>query len=334
MAKHGRKFGLSVGCILGIIGASLCAFAVYRENFWLLVFSTPFIGMFTGFAEFIKYSANEISSESSEKKRYISIIVTAGVIAAFIGPWAAKYSNDYLINIQPYLGPYLAVLGFCTLGLMLSLCLRLKNVTTEATENTVSVGLRVVLKNQHFVFGLAASAIAYLVMAAMMDAMPITMMAHDFHFEHTTQVLQWHLLAMFAPSYFTGKLIDRFGARCVVLVGIVLNAVGVGAALIGTDFHNFWIALFLIGLGWNLMYLAGVGVIATIADDLRPAAEAASNAILVICFAISAPIASIILFQFGWMYVSLYALMQLGVVLIISLKFKAHSTNQNMENTC
>jgi len=162
-----------------------------------------------------------------------------------------------------------------------------------------------------------------------MDAMPITMMDHGLSFHDTTQVLQWHLLAMFAPSFLTSKFINRYGAINVVFLGILINFIGICIALAGTDYLNFWISLFLIGVGWNLMFLAGVGVIATISDDIRPAAEGASNAILVVCFAISAPIASVILFQLGWSYVSGYAALLLFAALVVVLtKRRAIATNQ------
>ena len=319
MKQYGRRIGLAAGSLFGVIGALLCAYGVYIGNFWVLVAATPFIGMFTGFAEFIKYAASDIYDDGDKKSRAISIIVSSGIIAAFLGPWVASYSNSFFFHIKPYFGPYVSVFGFCLLSLILSLFLNMKNGEQDDQNRKPAMSFFLVIKNPHFVAGTLASAIAYLTMAAMMDAMPIAMLHHGFNFDHTTEVVQWHLLAMFAPSYLTGKLVNHLGAKPVIFIGIFVNFVGICFALTGTEYYNFWTSLFLIGLGWNLMFLAGISIIATISDDMRPAAEGASNAILVVCFAISAPIASIILFQLGWFFVSIYALILLSCALLAVL---------------
>jgi len=331
MIRFSRRVGLATGCLLGMLGSTLCVYGVYVGNFWIVVCSTPFIGMFTGFSEFVKYAAGDIFDDEDRKRRSISIIVSSGIIAAFVGPWVAGFSNDYFMYIKPYFGPYLSVFGFCGISLILSLFLTVKPIAQNTAAKTQLVGLKTVLNNKSFVAGTLVSAVAYLVMAAMMDAMPITMLNHSLNFDHTTHVLQWHLLAMFAPSYITAKLINHFGVRFVVLNGIVINAIGVGFALGGTEFYNFWLALFFIGLGWNLMYLSGVGIIATTPDDIRPTAEGYNNTVLVTCFAISAPIASVILFQFGWVFVSLYALILLCAALIPVLTTKYVAVAESRE---
>lgn len=283
-----------LGSVMGIVGGLMCALSIYHQNFWLLVCSTPFLGMFTGFGEFSRYAAADACDNKQQKSKAISIVISGGIVAAFAGPSIASYSNQYLLSIAPYFGPYLAASVLCALSLVLYSQLKIDNKFKPKEGNNKFSSLEVI-RNPVFLVATSVAAIGYLVMAAMMDAFPFTMLDHSMHFSDTATVLQWHMLAMFGPSYLTARYINKFGVSVAIFTGILFNLVGLLSALQGVMFVNFWICLFMIGLGWNLMYLAGTDMITNMSDKERPRAEGLSSLVIMASFALSAPLAAVIL---------------------------------------
>ena len=323
MRRLGRRGGFMVGGVIGAIGASLCAYSIFQQNFWLLICSTPILGMFNGFGELAKFAAAEVYDNKKQQSRAISIVVSGGIVAAFIGPTIASVSNHHFAHLGDYFGPYGAAVVLCSLSLLLASFLHRTNrewsQDKDATDTFVAT--RQVLANPVFIVATAIAAIGYLVMSAMMDGMPITMLENNMDFSDTTVVLQWHMLAMFAPSYLTAKIIEKYGIPATVFCGIALNVIGLVSALSGVEFHHFWIGLFAIGLGWNLMYLGGTNLLTHIAEVEKPKAEGMNNLVIMGCFAIAAPIVAIILNYLGWAAVSYFSFGLLLVAVVLLLNF-------------
>jgi MFS family permease len=211
----------------------------------------------------------------------------------------------------------------CALSLVLYSQLKIEN-KFKPKEDDKKLSSLEVIRNPVFVVATSVAAIGYLVMAAMMDAFPITMLEHSMHFSDTTTVLQWHMLAMFGPSYLTARYINKFGASVAVYTGILFNLVVLLSALQGVLFFNFWICLFMIGLGWNLMYLSGTDMITNMPATERPRAEGLSSLAIMTSFALSAPLAAVILVNFGWQMVSLFSISLLfiaGTITLVNRRF-------------
>ena len=325
MAVFGRRKGFMFGSLIGMVGALMCAFSIYQQSFWLLVCSTPFLGMFNGFGEFARFAAAEIYPDEKRKSRAIAIVVSGGIVSAFLGPAIADGSNRYFENIAPYFGPYLAALVLCSISLGCYFWLKdIRDSETKAESASHSTITRAqILSDPIFIVATSSAAIGYLVMAAMMDAMPITMLEHHLSFSQTTVVLQWHMLAMFAPSFLTSRLIQRFGVSWVIYGGILLNAIGLISALQGVQMHHFWTGLFLIGLGWNFMYLGGTQLLARVSATNKRQTEGLNNFAIMSSFAISAPLAAFILNYFGWEAVNYFALGLLLLALTLIVKHKS-----------
>ncbi|MEM7562122.1 MAG: MFS transporter [Pseudomonadota bacterium] len=323
MRTFGRRKGFMIGGVIGAVGATLCAYSIFQQNFWMLICSTPILGMFNGFGELAKFAAAEVYDDKKQQSRAISIVVSGGIVAAFIGPTIAAVSNSYFAHLGNYFGPYSAALGLCSLSFLLATFLRRTNREWSQGKDGVETTVRnsQVLRNPVFIVATASAAVGYLVMSAIMDGMPITMLENDMDFSDTTVVLQWHMLAMFAPSYLTARIIEKYGIPITVFAGIGLNVVGLISALSGVEFHHFWIGLFAIGLGWNLMYLGGTNLLTHIAEDEKPKAEGMNNFVIMGCFAISAPIVAVILNYFGWPAVSYFSLALLLVAAALNLNF-------------
>ena len=280
--------------------------------------------MYNGFGEFARFAAAEIYEDSHQKNRAISIVVSGGIVSAFIGPAIADYSNQYFSPVAPYFGPYIAAFLLCSLSAFCYYYLNNNQASSFDVENIpkIQVSNAEVLKNPVFIMATSTAAIAYLVMAAMMDAMPITMLDHQLNFSDTASVLQWHMLAMFAPSFLTAKAIEKYGVSPLILSGITLNVIGLMSALQGVELHHFWLGLFMIGLGWNFMYLGGTNLLTRIPVQYKSQAEGLSNLVIMSCFALSAPLAAYILIQFGWSMVSYFSLMLLLVAATMNFYFR------------
>jgi len=323
MRSFGRRKGFMIGGVIGALGAMLCAYSIYQQNFWLLICSTPILGMFNGFGELAKFAAAEVYSDKKQQSRAISIVVSGGIVAAFIGPTIAAWSNSYFAQLGAYFGPYSAAFGLCSLSILLSGFLGRTNLRWGQVKDSSETNVKSsqILKNPVFIAATGSAAIGYLVMSAIMDGMPITMLDNNMDFSDTTVVLQWHMLAMFAPSYLTSRLIEKYGIPMTVFAGIGLNIIGLISALAGVEFHHFWVGLFAIGLGWNLMYLGGTNLLTHIAESEKPKAEGLNNLVIMGCFAISAPIVAVILNYFGWSAVSFFSFLLLMIATALNLYF-------------
>lgn len=327
MNKLGRRHAFLVGSLIATLGACLCSYAVYISDFWLLVASTTLLGALSGFGEYTRYAAADLFTDEERKGKAVSLVVSGGIVAAFVGPSVSSWSNDYFA-VQ-FLGPFLVCVALCLISFALYACLNLSTSEAADDQNEVVVPIRAVLRLPAFVTGTTAGVVAFLSMAVLMDAVPMTMLDHGFHYDDTTQVIQWHLLAMFAPSWITGKLIERYGTVAIILLGIAINTTGVAVGIWGAEYVNFFMTLLLIGLGWNFMFVAGTTLIATIRTDHRSAAEGASNFLMSSSFAIATPIAAYITVTFGWVAVCLFAGAMLGVALLTAalhmLRTRSHA---------
>ena len=325
MISLGRKKSFIFGSFLGVIGRLMCVYSLYIESFWLLVCATLFIGMFNGFGEFIKYAAAELFDDENKKNRVISIIVSGGIVAAFVGPAIASYSQSHLNFFGSYTGPYLVVAAMCLTSLLLFTIYVQAETTEQAAKKSATQNVKLntnsqyykVLSHPAFILGSSMGVLAYLIMGIMMDAFPITMLDHGMEFGHTTCVLQWHMLAMFAPSVLTSMILTRIGFNFVAICGIAMNVVGITFALQGKEFFNFLGSLLFIGLGWNFMYIAGTSLIANIEENTRKSAEGFNNFLITASYAVAAPLAAVIVLSYGWNVLSIVAL----VLAIIAFGF-------------
>ena len=329
MSYYGRRIGFMFGSLIGVVGALMCAYSIYLQNFWLLVCCTPLLGMYNGFGELVRFAAAEVYTDEQQKSRAIAVVMSGGIVSAFIGPAIADGSNQYFTYIAPYFGPYLAAFVLCFISMCCYFLLKdLPAAKPEVQNKSQSTeGKAGVLSNPIFLVATSIAAIGYLVMAAMMDAMPITMLEHGHGFSDTAVVLQWHLLAMFAPSYLTARLIGKFGVSWVICGGIFLNAVGIAVAIQGVQLHHFWSGLLLVGLGWNLMYVSGTHLLSRVPAMIRTQAEGLNNLAIMSSFAVSTPLTAFILAWFGYTTLAYFALALLIVALIMQISYRSYLMN-------
>ena len=257
VAKHqrrwGRKRAFQAGLIVAMMASALCAFAASTHQFWLLVAATLLAGYYNANAGLYRFAATELV-EPAFKERAISWVLAGGILGAVAGPNLASATRDALP--VPFAGAYAALVGVALLAL---LTLSFITFPPLPLPNAARPGrpLRELARQPVFVVAIIACALGYGVMNLLMASTPIAMAICSHPFRSTALVLEWHVLGMFVPSFFTGSLIRRFGSLPVMAVGVVLNLVCIAIALSGVELTQFLIALVALGVGWNFLYIGG-----------------------------------------------------------------------------
>ena len=257
VAKHqrawGRKRAFQVGLLVGIVSTALCAYAASSHNFWLLVIATLIAGYYNANAGLYRFAATELV-EPAFKERAISWVLAGGILGAVAGPNLASATRDVLP--VAFAGAYAALVGVALLSLATLSFIHFPPLPLPSAERP-GRPLREIAAQPVFVVAVLACALGYGVMSLLMSATPIAMAQCAHPFKSTALVLEWHVLGMFVPSFFTGTLIRRFGALPVMGVGVLLNLACIVVALTGVDLMSFLIALLVLGVGWNFMFVGG-----------------------------------------------------------------------------
>ncbi len=253
-ARLGRKRSFQIGLLVAMASAASCALAVTVHSFGMLVASTVVAGFYSANGALYRFAGPELVA-SAFKERAISWVLAGGIAGAFIGPNLASVSRGWLA--VPFAGAYLALVGVALLSLLALSFIRFAPHVAAAPGASRGRPLGELLRQPAFGVAIIAAALGYGVMNLLMAATPIAMQLCQHPFESAALVLEWHVLGMFVPSFFTGHLIRRFGVLPVMLVGAALNLVCVAVALSGVELMEFLVALFALGVGWNFLYTGG-----------------------------------------------------------------------------
>ncbi len=258
VARHQRAFGrrrtFQLGLLVAMLASGLCAWAVVGRNFWLLSAATLLAGYYNAKASLYRFAAAELVAPPMKEKA-ISWVLAGGILGAVVGPNLATAARDALS--QPFAGAYLALVGLAALSMGVMQFIEFPPI--EAPGSTAGRGrpLREIARQPTFVVAVAGCALGYGVMNLLMSATPIAMAQCAHPFSAAALVLEWHVVGMYAPSFFTGSLIKRVGALPVMACGLALNLVCVLIALSGVDLMHFMAALISLGVGWNFLYIGG-----------------------------------------------------------------------------
>jgi predicted MFS family arabinose efflux permease len=226
---------------------------VLHQQFWGLVLATLIAGYYTANAALYRFAATELVPPE-KREAAISWVLGGGCLGAVIGPLLARASKDLLV--APFAGAYLLLIGVALAGLVLISLIDFPPLARPAPGAGGRSGAALV-RQPVFIVALAASALGYGVMNLLMAATPIAMGQCGLPFADAGLVLQWHVLGMFVPSFFTGPLIKKIGVLPVMAMGVLLNLGCVAFALAGQDLDHFLGALLLLGIGWNFLYIGG-----------------------------------------------------------------------------
>ena len=332
MARIGRRAGFALGAAVGAAGGAISVHAIFIHSFWLFCCGTATVGVFQAFAQYYRLAAAD-AVETHAKSRAISTVLTGGVVAAVLGPALAAWSRDWLAP-GTFAGSYALVtlLGLASMALVLA---GYRNAGPAAAANA-SAGapakagasepgarpLLQIIRQPIFMAALANNAIGYMVMMFVMTATPIAAVACGHTIGDGARIIEWHLVGMYAPSFFTARLIARFGVLRIVGAGIVLSAACGAIALSSTDLPHFYAALACLGVGWNFMFVGGTTLLAqSYRPSERAKTQATSEFTTFACTALASLTAGQLLARFGWSAVSASILPALAVAAGVTLVY-------------
>ncbi|MDK1384993.1 MFS transporter [Sinorhizobium sp. 8-89] len=264
----GRRFAFIAGAAIAAFGGLIAAAALFRDSFWLFTFALAVLGSSSGFTQKLRFAAAD-ASPSFYKPKAISWILGGGVISAILGPQIVIFAGDYFAPVW-FAGAFVALLPVCLAAIVFFVPLRLPDLRGVSDAHAVLPvrPLREIVGSQRFLTGMICGISAYALMTFMMTGAPVAMVVGcGFSTDLATLGIQWHVLAMFGPSFATGWLISRFGAERIVACGFLLLLACAAVAHLGVALWNFWGALVLLGFGWNFGF---IGSTAIIAQSYRP----------------------------------------------------------------
>jgi len=321
MQRFGRRAGFLLGATFGVIAGLLAAVAIWLDNFALFVVANMLVGSYQAFAQYYRFAAAEAAS-ANFRSRAISWVIAGGVVAAVAGPNLVRYTQN--IGTVPSALTYLTMVALGVIALLLLTRLALPQ-ETKTTSSEPARTLPEIMKQPIFLTALTGSTIGAAVMLLVMTATPLAMQICGLPLDSAATVIQWHVLGMFAPSFFTGNLIRRFGVLTIMATGVVLLLGHVAIALTGIAYLQFLSGLILLGVGWNFMFVGGTTLLT---EAYRPSerakVQAAHDFLMYIAISIATFSSGSLLSVFGWRTVNLVVLPMLAVALLMIIVLVMH----------
>jgi len=306
MARIGRRPGFWIGAALGAAGAVIATVAIYRSSFAEFCLGTFLLGMNRGAAQQYRFAAAEIADEAFRSKA-ISLVLAGGVVSAIFGAEVAIWSRDLFAPVL-FAGCYAMIV---VLFLASAILLYFVDLPKPAAPVLARKGrkLREIAVEPAFITAAVAAMVAYGVMSLVMTATPIAMLGCGHEFAAAAFVIQWHSLGMYAPSFFTGHLITRFGLTRIMLIGAALLALCSGINLAGLATLNFWAANVALGIGWNFLFVGATTLLTrTYAGEEKGKVQALNDFLVFGTVTLSSFASGALLSGVGWSMVQIAVL--------------------------
>ncbi len=317
MGKLGRKKGFLIGAGFGLVGGLLLVYAVFNHLFWVFALGSFFIGIFNGFGIYYRFAAVDMVSEEDRPKA-ISYVLVGGVIAAFIGPNLAKFGQT-MFPSEPFAGGFVYAVGIYILVFVVVSFIHFPDAVSSSKINSEPRPLGVIARQPTYVVAVICGMLGYATMSYLMTATPLAMKHHSHGFSDTAFVIQWHVLAMFAPSFFTGSIIQRFGILNVILAGAVFAVVAVATNLMGQTVTHFWLALVALGISWNFLFIGATALLTqTYREEEKSKAQGFNDFAVFTLVTIASLSAGMLQHKLGWEMVN-YLALPLIVIIVTSV---------------
>lgn len=313
MARLGRKRAFLVGIAIGTIGGALAARAVWSGSFALFCLGMAGVGSANAFAQHYRFAAAEVASLEF-RSTAISLVLAGGVLAALVGPNLANWSKDLLAPVT-FAGSFASIVALQAVAFLLVGGMDLPR-PTAAESAPGGRPLRTIIAQPDFIAAATAGVIGYSVMTLVMTATPLAVLGCGYEFADAAFVIEWHILGMYVPSFFTGRLIKRFGVLRVMTTGAFLYLGTIALNVSGQGLHgNFLPALVLLGVGWNFLFIGGTTLLTDTYSPAEKAKTQAMNDFLVFGAVAAASLSSGALYErLGWEAVNWAVLPLIGVV--------------------
>jgi MFS family permease len=259
MQRWGRRAGFVIGTAGGAVGATIGAYGLYLGSFPVYLLGSLFTGMYMSAQGFYRFAAADTASDEF-RPRAISYVLAGGLISAVIGPQLVKMTAEAMVI--PFLGTYLAVIGVNLVGAFLFLFLDIPKPPVPGDDAPRGRSRMELLTTPRIAVAVICATVSYALMNLVMTSTPLAVVGCGFETSNAADVVTGHVLAMFAPSFFTGHLIARFGTEKIMGLGLFILACAGAVALQGVELENFFLALILLGLGWNFGFIGATTMLA------------------------------------------------------------------------
>lgn len=317
MRLVGRKRGFMAGAFIGIVGLLFAAYAIVRHDFWMFALGLVVTGIAAGFTQQYRFAAADRGTPDFKAKA-ISWVLVGGVASAIIGPQLVLATRDLLAPI-PFAGAFLSgtLLFAASLIVMLFLEPSVAPSVKQSFARSDARSLFAIVSQPRFAVAVLCATVSYAVMSFLMTAAPLAMVGCGFTIDESTLGIQWHVLAMFVPSFFTGSLIARFGKELIVAIGLVILALCAVVALMGIELTHFWGSLILLGIGWNFGFIGGTSMVTeTYRPSEKAKAQGANDFILFGTVAFASFMSGRTLNTYGWEVINLSVFPMITLALV------------------
>lgn len=313
MGRWGRRAGFLFGSTFAIAGGTTAVFAVLNNSFPLFVLASLLIGIFNGFATYFRFAAVDVVDIINRPKA-ISYVMVGGVIAAFIGPNLANFGRN-MIDSLPFAGGFVYVTGLYVLIFIILLFIKLPPASVKQDHDS-GRPLKQIASQPTYIVAVICGMLGYGVMSYVMTATPLAMNHHQHAFDETAFVIQWHVLAMFGPSFFTGTIIQKIGVIKVLVIGAILALVCTVINLTGQTVWHFWVALVALGISWNFLFIGASALLTETYTQEETAKSQALNDFMVFSMVTVASLsAGVFQNNFGWQSVNIGGMLFVGIIL-------------------
>lgn len=252
MQRHGRRVGFWIGCLGGLVGSLIGVKALIDGNFWLFLLGSYFTGIYQSSQGFFRFAATDTAPDDFKPKA-ISYVLAGGLVSAIIGPQAVKATAD--LTVIPFVGTYAAAMGLNLLGMLIIALLDIPRPPVISADSPASRSCIELLRTPRIAVAIICALVSYALMNLVMTSTPLAVVGCGYKTSTASDIVTAHVLAMFAPSFFTGHLIARFGTEKIIAIGLaILGAAGL-VGLMGVELTNFFVALVLLGIGWNFGFI-------------------------------------------------------------------------------
>ena len=262
MRQYGRRSGYLLGAMIGVLSGLVAAGAISFGAFIFFCLGTFLAGLYASYVQSYRFAAAD-GREGADRGRAISWVMVGGLVAAIIGPQLVIATRDAVPGV-PFAGSFLSQAALALIAFFVLTRLRGRQPAATAQTSSDDGGRTVLqlLASPKYMLGVAAGVVSYGLMSFVMTAAPLAMVGCGHSIDHAAWGIQWHVLAMFAPSLVTGKLIARFGKEKVTAAGLIIIGISGAVALTGLDLRHFFISLILLGIGWNFGFIGATAMVA------------------------------------------------------------------------
>lgn len=263
MQRKGRRFGFFVGAIGGALGASIAAYGLYISSFTYLLIGSSLTGIYMSAQGFCRFAAADTATVEFRPKA-ISYVMAGGLLSAVSGPQLNKFVFD--LSVVPFLGTYLTIIAMNLVGMFLFLLLDLPEPDGEIGHTATPADSRSrieLMKTPTVLVAIICGMVSYSLMNLVMTSAPIAVVGCGFTNENANDVVSALILAMYVPSFFTGHLFVRFGVTRIIMLGLAILFFAGVVALIGVTLSHFFLALILLGIGWNFGFIGATTLLAS-----------------------------------------------------------------------